>query len=127
MTGGDFYSRSLSRMDRIARAFATAGVLGVLLKFGWRAAMGFACGAAISMVNFRLWKRLANAVGESGGAVPSDGKAVLLGLRYILMIGAVFAIIKLLGVTPWTILAGLFVSVAALLTELLCQLAFIRD
>jgi ATP synthase I chain len=123
----DFHERSLHRMDRIALALGAAGVIGVFVNAGWRSAIGFASGSAISSVNFRLWKRLANSIGETGAETPSEGKAVLLGLRYLVMAGAVFGIIRLLEVSPWTVLAGLFVSVAAVLTELVCQLIFVRD
>ena len=123
----EFYQRSLTRMDRFALAFGACGIIGVWIALGWRAALGFACGAAISAVNFRLWKRLANAVGENGGATPSDGKAAMLGFRYIMMAGAVFVIIRLLEVSLWTVLTGLFVTVAAVLAEMVCQLVFVRD
>jgi hypothetical protein len=123
----EFYERSLTRMDRFALAFGVCGIVAVLIASGWRSALGFACGAAISAINFRMWKRLANAVGEKGGETPSDGRAVLLGFRYIMMAGAVFVIIKFLEVSLWAVLTGLFVSVAAVLTELVCQLVVIRD
>ena len=122
----DFYDRSLKRMNHLALAFGAAGLIAVLIFYNWRSAVGFGCGALISSINFRLWKRLANAIGDSGEA-PTDSNAVLLGARYIMMAVAVFGTIRFLEVSPWTVLSGLFVSVAALFTELVCQLIFIRD
>ena len=47
---------------------------------------------------------------------------MILGLRYLLIGGAVFVIIKVLEVSVLAIVAGLLVTVAALLVELVRQL-----
>jgi len=122
----DWYNRSLARMERFALVIAAAGTLGFLITAGWRNALGFACGAVISHFNFGLWKRIAAAVGEQGPQAPSDAKAVTLGIRYLLIGGAVFVIIKVLDVSPLAVLGGLLVTVAAVLTELICQLIFLK-
>jgi hypothetical protein len=119
---GDWYGRSLARIDRAALVIAGIGLIVVLINAGWRSALGFLCGAVISHFNFRLWKRIAGAVGEQGGKAPRDAKAVILGLRYLLIGGAVFVIIKVLEVSVLAIVAGLLVTVAALLVELVRQL-----
>ncbi len=118
----DWYLRSLVRMEKAAFALAAAGIIAVLIGAGWRNALGFAGGAVISHFNFSLWKRIAAAVGEDGANAPSDSKAVVLGLRYLLIGGAMFVIIKVLNVSVLMVLGGLLVSVAAMLVELVCQL-----
>ena len=118
----DSYAQSIARMERAALVIAAAGLAGVLVYAGWRAALGFGCGAVIAHFNFGLWKRIAGAVGEQGPKTPGDSKAVLLGMRYLLIGGAVFVIIKILEVSAMAVVAGLLVSVAAVLVELVLQL-----
>ncbi len=94
----------------------------MLLNKGWRNALGFLCGATIAHFNFSLWKRITASIGDYGPEAPSDSKATVLGLRYLLIAGAVFVIIKVLGVSVLAVMAGLLVSVAAVLVELVRQL-----
>ena len=120
----DGYARSLQRIQRAAAVIAVAGLITVLVNAGWRPALGFLCGAVISHFNFGLWKRIAGSVGEQGSKAPADSKAVLLGLRYLLIGGAVFGIIKLLDVSVLAVAGGLIVTVAALLVEMIRQLVW---
>jgi hypothetical protein len=116
----DWYARSLKRMERAALIIAAAGLVATLIYAGWRSALGFLIGAIIAHFNFGLWKRITAAVGGEEGS--GDGKAVILGIRYLLIAGAVFVIIKLLDVGVLAVMAGLLVSVAAVLVELVRQL-----
>ena len=118
----DWYAESVRRMERNSYVIAAAGLVGVFIEAGWRSTLGFLCGAVIAHFNFGLWKRIAGSVGDQGPAAPGDAKAVVLGLRYLLIGGAVFVIIKLLGSCVLAVVAGLLVSVAAVLVELVRQL-----
>ncbi|HEY3743847.1 MAG TPA: ATP synthase subunit I [Bryobacteraceae bacterium] len=118
----EWYARSLARMDRAALIIAASGLLAVLLFAGWRNAVGFACGALISHFNFGLWKRITAAVGATGPDAPGNASAVMLGMRYLLIGGLVFVIIKVLEVSVLAVMGGLLVTVAALLVELVRQL-----
>lgn len=117
---GVFYARALRRIDRVAWVLAGGVTLGVAVLQGWRAGVGCAIGAVLSFVNLQLWKRVANAVGPEGGG-PS---ATALGLRYLLLGGVIFVIIKYFEVSLLAVLAGLLVSVAAVLLEILYELIF---
>ena len=72
----------------------------------------------MSHFNFWLWKRVVNNVGEPGGGSSSTA---LISLRYLLIGGAVFAIIKVLDISALAVLFGLLVTVAAAITEILRQ------
>ena len=113
-----FYDRALARLDRFILALAALGAVAAFIRVGWRAALGFAFGALLSWISLRLWKRTANSIGST----PSAPSAVFLGLRYLLLGGIVFVIIKFLEVSVLAILAGLFVSVAAILLEIVYEL-----
>jgi hypothetical protein len=115
------YERAMQRMTRIAAATGVAGVLTALIWRGPRVSAGFLAGALLSMVNFRWWTGLANALGSSGKP-PRRGTAVWLGLRYVAVAGAVYVIVKILEISVLPVLAGLLVSVAAVLIEILYEL-----
>ncbi len=106
------------------------GLLGALLMLLIRSlndASGFVVGASISLLNFRWWKGLANALGGPSGERPLRANAAFLSARYAIAAVAIYAIVKFLGVTLAAVLAGLFVSVAAILLEILYELLFIRE
>lgn len=108
-------------MLRLSIGLGVAGTAGILATRGVRDAVGFLAGAALSIANLRGWVRLVGALGVAGETRPPRS-AALLGLRYLLAGGVVYAIIELLGSSPAVILAGLFVSVAAVLLELVYEL-----
>jgi hypothetical protein len=118
----DFYATALARMSRLAAAVGVAGTLGALLWRGPRTAAGFLVGALISMVNLRWWTSLASAIGNTPGSPPLRGSAALLGIRYLLVGAAIYVIVKVLEITLAAVLAGLFVSVAAVIIEILFEL-----
>lgn len=106
------------RVLRLTLALDVAGALAALARFGWRDAMGFACGAAISYVSYLSWTRLAESIGVSGKA-PALGSAVFLALRYVLIGVAIYVMIEFLRSTPGVLIAGLLTSFVALILELL--------
>jgi hypothetical protein len=118
-----FYDRALARIDRLTIAVGALAIIGGGLKLGWRGAIGCAIGAALSFLNLKMWKALANAIGDTGKR-PRTGSAVLLGLRYLLLGLLVFVIIKYFGVGLLAIFAGLLVSVTAVLLEIVYELIF---
>jgi hypothetical protein len=115
-----FYDRAFARIDRISIVLAILAVAAMYIRLGWRGALGCAIGAVLSWFSFRLWKRLANSIGAPGAGSPAS--ATFLGLRYLLLGGIVFVIISYLEVSLLAVLAGLFVSVAAILVEIAYEL-----
>jgi hypothetical protein len=119
------YERALARMMRLAAGLGAAGVAVILVARGPRDAGGFLIGAILSLASFRSWRRLAEMLGDSGKP-PARGSAAFLAMRYLLIAGAVYAIVKLLGITPAAVVVGLLVSVAAVVLELLYELVTSR-
>lgn len=115
------YTRALHRLTGIAAGLGIAGVIAALIWRGPRAAVGFLIGAIISMANLRWWTTLANALGPSG-KTPLRGSVALLSLRYLAAAAVIYVIVKILEVTLVAVLAGLFVSVAAVIIEILYEL-----
>ncbi|MGA3188342.1 MAG: hypothetical protein ABSF22_14650 [Bryobacteraceae bacterium] len=109
---------SQQRVLRLTLALGAIGGVAVLAKYGVRDALGFVVGAGLSYLSFRSWGRLVETVGVTGKA-PATGSAVFLALRYVLIGGAIYAIVEGLGSTPGALIVGLLVSFAALVLELL--------
>lgn len=116
-----FYDRALRRMSRAALWLAAIATACVAIRFGWVDALGCAAGAAVSLLNLHWWKRLAAALGE-GGPPSRHASAVFLGLRYVLLGGVCFVIIRFFGVRDLALMAGLLIPVAAVLVEIAYEL-----
>lgn len=106
------------RVLRLTLALGAIGMVAVLVRFGWRDALGFGVGSGLSYFSFRSWGKIAEAVGATGRA-PATGSALFLALRYLLIGVAIYAMIGGLGSTPGVLIVGLLVSFAALSLELL--------
>jgi hypothetical protein len=122
----DFYQRALSRITRAAMALGAAGALAAWIVRGPRDAAGFVIGAAISLINFHWWKSLASALSPTGER-PLRGTVFVMVLRYAIVGAALYGIVSVLGITLKAVLAGLFVSVAAIMIEILYELLFLRQ
>jgi len=118
-----YLGRSIARMVRFMAVMTIAGVLLLLFGRGWRSGLGFALGAAASWLNFRWLKKLVDSLGEAAaGKPPKSRTAVMLGLRYLLLAAAGYAILKYSEISLTAALVGLFVSAAAAILEIIYQL-----
>jgi hypothetical protein len=114
-----FYDRAIRRLERIGFVLAGAAVVSMAAREGWRGALGATAGAAFSLTSFRNWKRVAGAA--------SGGKSRIgpwPAIRFLVLAASLFVIIRYFGVSPWSVLAGLFVSVAAVMVEIVFELIF---
>lgn len=118
----DFHDRALTRIVRISIGLGVLGAMFTLIRHGPRAAVGFQAGAMISILSFHGLRRMVEGMG-GGGSAPS---AAIFGLRYFLVGGAVYVIVKVLEITPMAVLAGLFVPAAAVIIEILYELIYAR-
>ena len=119
-----YLDRAVERMARTMAALSMAGVLFLLIWHGWQWSAGFALGAAASWLNFRWLKKLVDSLGlaATGSRRPKHRTAVMLGLRYLLMGAAGYVILRYSEISLMAALAGLFVSAAAAVIEILYQL-----
>ena len=117
-----FYERALGRIHQGILVLAAAGTLAALRWRGWTSAAGFALGSAVSWLNYRWLKQIADSLG--GRSRPPTRMAVLLGLRYLLLGGGAYVILRFSKISMPSALIGLFVSVAAVIVEILFELAY---
>lgn len=129
MTEPEFSAGALVRIDNWMKWTAAAGTLAAVALGGWRAALGFLLGALISWLNFRLLKRLVDALGAAAGAGgPSRSRgAAFLGLRYVLLALVAYVILRFSKLSLLALLAGIFVSVAAVTLEIVFELLYARN
>jgi hypothetical protein len=113
-------------MLRTTALFAGGGSLVLLVWRGWKWGAGFAFGAGVAWVNFLLLKKLADSLGVTGLKPPSTGSAVFLGSRYLILGALVYATLRFTSISMLAAAIGLFVSLAAVLVEILFELVYAR-
>jgi ATP synthase I subunit len=118
---------SARAIERIWKAMFAIGAGGALAAFGWRGwewGAGFLVGAAASALNFRWIKQIVDALSRE---TPTQARvAVLAGLRYLLLGGGAYVIVKYSSISIAALLMGLFVSAAAVIVEIVIELAYAR-
>ena len=119
MTAFD-YDRALTRIKYLALVVGLVGTAAMFLARGRGAAAGFLVGAGLSYVNFELLNGLAHLMGPS--APKAVGWIILIALRYAIVGVAAYVIVRILGITPVAVLAGLLAVFAAVILEILYEL-----
>jgi hypothetical protein len=116
-----FYSEALARISHFMLVLAVALSVAALGVYGWRIALGFACGCAIAYLNFHWLKRvvtaLADRITEAGRPQSSKGIVLRFLLRYFLMALAAYVIFTLTPASLYGLFAGLFLPVAGIACE----------
>jgi hypothetical protein len=116
-----FYSGALRRIPwfMIALALLLSGA--GWLRFGWRVALGFACGCAIAYLNFYWLERVVSALADRATQTTykqSGGGIVFRFLvRYLLMAASAYAIFSVSPASLYGLFAGLFLPVGGIACE----------
>jgi len=111
------YDRALTRIKYFTLLVSLVGTVAMLLARGRGAAAGFLAGAGISYINFELLSGLVHVMGAS--APKARGWGVLIALRYAIVGLAAYVIVRILGITPVAVLAGLLAAFTAVILEIL--------
>ncbi len=119
--GEAFYSGALDRISRLMVVLAVGLSAAAWLRYGWRVALGFACGSAVAYLNFHWLKRvviaLADRATQSGQTQSSQGVVLRFLLRYVLMALGAYVIFTVSRASLYGLLAGMFLPVAAIACE----------
>lgn len=110
--------------DRIGRFMVVIGLLGTVAAFaarGWSWGAGFLLGSLISGLNFRWLKRLV----DSLGGQHSRG-TVFLAVRYLLLGGAAYVILRFSPISLTAVIVGLFVLIGAVFVEVVFEIVYAR-
>jgi ATP synthase I chain len=116
-----FYASAVTRIPRFMIVLAILFTAGALIRFGWRIALGFACGCAIAYLNFHWLERVVNALADrvtrTGQRESGRGVVGRFLLRYLLMAIAAYAIFSVSPASLYGLFAGLFLPVAGIACE----------
>jgi hypothetical protein len=115
---------AVARIWKLMWAVGVGGAVGLLAWRGWPWGAGWLIGTVASALNFRWLKQLTGAI---GGEAAKPRKAVFLGMRYVLLGGGLYVILKYSAISLPAALAGLFVPVVAVILEILFELAYARN
>jgi hypothetical protein len=115
--------RMLNRMTLIGAVLGVAGALALLVLRGPRWGGGFLVGAAFSLLSLEWWKAIGRGLGssEKGSML---GSATLLFLRLPVVVAIVYVIVRISGIASGAVVAGLLVSTAGIVLEVLYEAAF---
>jgi hypothetical protein len=116
--------RAVARIWNLIWAIGAAGAVALVAWRGWWWGAGWVIGTAVSALNFRWLKQLVLAI---GGEAAKPRKAVFLGMRYVLLGGGAYVILRFSAISLPAALSGLFVSVAAVIVEIILELAYARN
>ncbi|MDP2999638.1 MAG: hypothetical protein Q8N47_19265 [Bryobacterales bacterium] len=117
-----FFEQALARINAWMLALMIAGTAGAGWIAGLQGLTGFFLGAAVSYFYFRWIKQVVDALAP-GARPPRKRILVLLVLRYAIFGAAGYYLAKFTGISLPAALAGLSVSVAAVLAEIAYELA----
>jgi ribose/xylose/arabinose/galactoside ABC-type transport system permease subunit len=114
----EWYERALGRIQRFIVVVGIIGTAAMLIIRGRQAAVGFLVGAAFSFVNFQLLCAFTKGPGGSSKGIA----LVLASLRYLLIGGAAYVIVRVLEIPPLAVLGGLLAALGAVILEILYEL-----
>ncbi|MGI8744865.1 MAG: ATP synthase subunit I [Bryobacteraceae bacterium] len=114
----DIYKRIVRRITRVVLVLGPAGAIAFGVAKGPGFGAGFLVGASLSYVSFWRWKAVVDAL---GGDSKKPSMWLWL-LRFALLIGAGYAIVKYLEVSPLAVFLGLLVSAAAVVISVIYEL-----
>ncbi|SPE28243.1 conserved membrane hypothetical protein [Candidatus Sulfotelmatobacter sp. SbA7] len=121
-----FYAAAVARIPRFMLLMAVVFGLLTWLRFGWRVALGFACGCAIAYLNFYWLEKVVSALADratgSGHSQSSAGVVFRFLLRYFLMALAAYAIFSVSPASLYGLFAGLFLPVGGIACEAVYEL-----
>ncbi len=125
----DFYRAAERRIEWLTFGLGAAAAAGAGLRYGVRAALGLALGAALAWVNYRWLKQAVGvmaqlAAGQAEVSRPRVPRGVYVKFfgRFALLIGVVYVILSRSLLPAGAFLAGLFALAAAVLAELLYEI-----
>ena len=125
-----FYRAAERRIEWFTLALGLAGAVFAAVRWGWRPGAGVALGAMLTWLNFRWLKQGVGALvtvstaqaGSDQARVPRSVYVKFFG-RFALLLLAVYVILSRSLLPVAAVLGGLFAVVAAVMIELIFELA----
>src|ERR1700681_2267031 len=116
-----FYSGALDRISRLMLVLALGLSAVAWWRYGWRTALGFACGTAVAYLNFHWLKRVVTALADRatqpGQTQSSQGVVLRFLLRYVLMALGGYVIFTVSRASLYGLFTGLVLPLVALVWD----------
>ena len=112
---------SVRQLYTLTTVVGVLGTIVFLVLYGFRPALAFLLGTAISLGNLWLFSWLTRAI-EPGSRSQKPWQAGAFMGRYLILFTFGYVIVKSLGVSPLPVVLGLFASTAAVLLSSLLEL-----
>jgi len=126
MTGGKVadidYSQSTKRLFRWTVCIGVSGIVISFAVWGKRTGYGFGIGALAALVNLWVWDAVAESLSGKPGKRSTMAGALFAG-RFLALFAFGYVIVSYLDVSPFAALIGLFTGAAAILAEIIFELA----
>jgi hypothetical protein len=117
-----FYDRAIRRISRLTLVLGLIGTAATASVRGIRDGLAFLIGASLSYASFWGWQELANAI--TPGRKPRSSRFFVF--RMLALAGLAYVIIRFLGLNVAVAVAGLLISTAAVLLEIIYELIYAR-
>ena len=125
MEGEPFYAAALGRLYRVMAGLAIGGTAAAGIVWGWPEALAFGFAALAALAWFRGVHSLADSLHL--GRIGTKTSRIVWGMvRFALILGGVYAIVKFTGAHILAPLAGFSIPVLAILSEAVYQLIYAR-
>ena len=112
---------SIRRVYILTAGLALAGFAALWPTQGFKTALAYLLGAAVSIGNLYLFGYLSRAISPAPGeSKPWEARAFIS--RYLLLFAGGYAIVKVLGVNPLAVIVGLLASTAAVIASIIIEL-----
>ncbi len=112
---------SVRQLYTLTTVVSVLGMVVFFVLYGFRPALAFLLGAAVSLGNLWLFSWLTRAI-EPGSRSQKPWQAGAFVGRYLILFTFGYVIVRFLGVSPLPVVLGLFASTAAVLLSSLLEL-----
>jgi hypothetical protein len=116
------YGQSTKRLFRWAVCIGCIGFLISFIVWGKRAGFGFGIGATAALANLWIWDAVAQSISGTPGK-RSRLAGTLFAARFLALFAFGYVIVSYLDVSPFAAVVGLLTGAAAILAEIVFELA----
>jgi ATP synthase I chain len=117
------YDRAVNRIGYLIVVLGAGGAIVAAIWRGWQWGAGFFLGSLLARLNYRWLRRMVEGL---GGEATSGPHGAILGLRYLLLGGAGYVIVRFSSISLAAVFTGVFTLTAAVMIEAVIEIVYAR-